>query len=96
MPYPFCVQVLFKNLGVDMKDITPTSLLENQPRQVEGNPDFSNKDLGAPLAPMISEVKTGTVSTLNKVELPVEIANPHTGGHTHLLSQVSTWLRYLI
>ena len=96
MPYPFYIQVLFKNLGVDMKDITPTSLLENRPRQVEGNPDFSNKDIGASHPPMISEAKSGIVSTLNKVELPVEVANPHTGGHTHLLSKVSICLIFLI
>lgn len=92
----FVFQVLFKNLGVDMKDITPTSLLENRPRQVEGNPDFSNKDIGASHPPMISEVKSAIVSTPNKVELPVEVASPHTGGHTHLLSQVSICLIFLI
>ena len=41
-------QVLFKNLGVDMKDITPTSLLKDRKREMEGNPDFSNEDVGAP------------------------------------------------
>ncbi|RVW97169.1 CCR4-NOT transcription complex subunit 1 [Vitis vinifera] len=87
MNLKFDIEVLFKNLGVDMKDITPTSLLENRPRQVEGNPDFSNKDIGASHPPMISEVKSAIVSTPNKVELPVEVASPHTGGHTHLLSQ---------
>ncbi|WKA05432.1 hypothetical protein VitviT2T_023400 [Vitis vinifera] len=87
MNLKFDIEVLFKNLGVDMKDITPTSLLENRPRQIEGNPDFSNKDIGASHPPMISEVKSAIVSTPNKVELPVEVASPHTGGHTHLLSQ---------
>lgn len=88
----FVFQVLFKNLSVDLKDMTPTSLLENRLRQVEGNPDFSNKDMGVSHPPMVSEAKSGMISSLNKVELPVEVASPLTGGHTPLLSQVSICL----
>ncbi|RVW15225.1 CCR4-NOT transcription complex subunit 1 [Vitis vinifera] len=83
---PFTSKVLFKNLGVDMKDITPTSLLENRPRQVEGNPDFSNKDIGASHPPMISEVKSAIVSMPNKVELPVEVAILTLVAHTFVIS----------
>lgn len=82
-------QVLFKNLVVDMKDVTPTSLLKDRVRQVEGNPDFSNKDVGVPQQQMVAEVKSGTISALNQVELPLEVASPsHPGGHSHILSQV--------
>lgn len=86
---PFAIQVLFKNLSVDMKDVTPTSLLKDRKREIEGNPDFSNKDVGASQAQMISDIKSGLVPPLNQVELPLEVANPsNTGGHPHILSQV--------
>lgn len=72
-----------------MKDITPTSLLKDRKREIEGNPDFSNKDVGASQPQMISEVKPGIISPLNHVELPVEVASSsNSGGPAHLLSQV--------
>lgn len=40
----FILQVLFKNLNVDMKEVKPSKLLENRVRELEGNPDFSNKE----------------------------------------------------
>lgn len=46
-------QVLFKNLGVDLKDVTPTSLLKDRVRQIEENPDFSNKDTGVSQQQMV-------------------------------------------
>ena len=83
------LQVLFKNLGVDLKDVTPTSLLKDRARQVEGNPDFSNKDVEVSQQQMVGEVKSGTISTLNQVELLLEVSSAsHTGGHSHILSQV--------
>lgn len=85
-------QVLFKNLGVDMKDITPTSLLKDRKREIEGNPDFSNKDAGASQPQIVADVKSGMISPLNHAELPLEVANPpSSGGHTHLLSQVCVY-----
>ncbi|XWS35646.1 hypothetical protein CRYUN_Cryun20dG0014500 [Craigia yunnanensis] len=88
MNLKFDIEVLFKNLSVDMKDITPTSLLEDRKRELEGNPDFSNKDVGASQPQMVAEVKSGIISSLNHVELPLEVATPpNSGGHTHLLSQ---------
>ncbi|GLT84370.1 hypothetical protein SLE2022_026050 [Rubroshorea leprosula] len=88
MNLKFDIEVLFKNLGVDMKDITPTSLLKDRKREIEGNPDFSNKDVGVSQPQMVAEVKSGIISPLNHVELPLEVANPpNSGGHTHLLSQ---------
>lgn len=83
------VQVLFKNLSVDMKDITPTSLLKDRKREIEGNPDFSNKDVGASQTQMVPEVKSSIMSSLNQVDLPLEVAaSSNSGNHTHLLSQV--------
>nr|KAJ0196164.1 hypothetical protein LSAT_V11C700373970 [Lactuca sativa] len=37
------VQVLFTNLNVDLKEVSPSSLLMDKVREVEGSPDFSNK-----------------------------------------------------
>nr|KAJ0207585.1 hypothetical protein LSAT_V11C500240380 [Lactuca sativa] len=37
------VQVLFKNLNVDLKEVSPSSLLMDKVREVEGSADFSNK-----------------------------------------------------
>jgi CCR4-NOT transcription complex subunit 1 len=87
------LQVLFKNLGVDMKDIAPTSLLKDRKREIEGNPDFSNKDVGASQPQMLPEVKSGIISPLNHVELPLEGASPpNSGVHAHMLSQVCVHL----
>lgn len=72
-----------------MKEITPTSLLKDRKREIDGNPDFSNKDVGASQTQMVAEVKSGIMSSLNQVELPLEVATPsNSGNHTHLLSQV--------
>lgn len=84
-------QVLFKHLSVDLKDVTPTSLLKDRAREVEGNPDFSNKDVGSSQPQMMNEVKSGMMSTLNQVEIPLDVAaSPHPGGHSRILSQVRT------
>ncbi|XP_043805903.1 CCR4-NOT transcription complex subunit 1 isoform X2 [Manihot esculenta] len=86
MNLKFDIEVLFKNLGVDMKDITPTSLLKDRKREIEGNPDFSNKDAGASQPQIVAEVKPAI--TLSHAELPHEAGNPpNSAGHTHLLSQ---------
>lgn len=82
-------QVLFKNLSVDMKEVKPTCLLKDRVREVEGNPDFSNKDVGATQSQIVPEVNSGVISTLNQVELQPEIVNPsHPSGHLNVLSQV--------
>ncbi|XP_057532309.1 uncharacterized protein LOC130810318 isoform X1 [Amaranthus tricolor] len=47
MNLKFDIEVLFKNLGVQIKEVTPTSLLRVRARIIEGNPDFSNKDFTA-------------------------------------------------
>ncbi|XVF79827.1 hypothetical protein PTKIN_Ptkin15bG0021000 [Pterospermum kingtungense] len=94
MNLKFDIEVLFKNLSVDMKDITLTSLLKDRKRELEGNPDFSNKDVGASQPQMVGEVKSGIIPPLNHVELPLEVATPpNSSGHTHLLSQYAAPLR---
>ncbi|KAF3440045.1 hypothetical protein FNV43_RR18323 [Rhamnella rubrinervis] len=88
MNLKFDIEVLFKLLNVELKEITPTSLLKDRKREIEGNPDFSNKDIGASQPQMVAEVKSGIISPLNQVELPLEVApSSNSGGHTHLLSQ---------
>ncbi|KAG5037361.1 hypothetical protein JHK86_018201 [Glycine max] len=88
MNLKFDIEVLFKNLCVDMKDVTPTSLLKDRKREIEGNPDFSNKDVGASQSQIITDIKSGLVPPVNQVELPLEVTNPsNTGAHPHILSQ---------
>ncbi|CAL5195221.1 unnamed protein product [Lathyrus oleraceus] len=87
MNLKFDIEVLYKNLGVDMKDVTPTSLLKDCKREIEGNPDFSNKDVGAS-SQMISDIKSSLVPPVNQVELPLEVTNPsNSGAHPHIVSQ---------
>ncbi|GMI98283.1 hypothetical protein like AT1G02080 [Hibiscus trionum] len=89
MNLKFDIEVLFKNLSVDMKDITPSCLLKDRKREIEGNPDFSNKDVGASQAPMVAE-KSGIIPPLNHVDLSLEGASPpNSGGPTQLPSQYS-------
>ncbi|XP_039063628.1 CCR4-NOT transcription complex subunit 1-like isoform X2 [Hibiscus syriacus] len=87
MNLKFDIEVLFKNLSVDMKDIAPTCLLKDRKRELEGNPDFSNKDVGASQASMVAE-KSGIVSPLNHADLSLEVASPpNSGGPTQFPSQ---------
>ncbi|KAI8032556.1 CCR4-NOT transcription complex subunit 1 [Camellia lanceoleosa] len=60
------IMVLFKNIGVDMKEVKPTSLLKDRVREVEGNLDFSNKDIGASQPQLVTEINTGIMCTLNQ------------------------------
>ncbi|XP_019056501.1 PREDICTED: CCR4-NOT transcription complex subunit 1-like [Tarenaya hassleriana] len=97
MNLKFDIEVLLKNLGVDMKDVAPTSLLKDRKRDTDGNPDFSSKDLFVAQISqpqMIPEAKPGAISTLNQVELPFDVAtSPNTGGHSKLSSQYAVPLR---
>ncbi|MFS7946426.1 putative MIF4G-like domain superfamily, CCR4-NOT transcription complex subunit 1 [Helianthus anomalus] len=77
MNLKFEIEVLFKNLNVDLKEVTPSSHLIDKVGEIEGNPDFSNKDVGTAQQPIVGEVKSNMISTLNQVELPVEYAAPH-------------------
>ncbi|CAA0820384.1 transcription regulators [Striga hermonthica] len=95
MNLKFEIEVLFKNLGVDLKDVTPTSLLKHKVREVEGNPDFSNKDMGSSQPPIPNEAKSGVVSIPNQVELPLDVSAPaHPGGHSRMVSQYATPLHH--
>ncbi|XP_008658994.1 CCR4-NOT transcription complex subunit 1 isoform X3 [Zea mays] len=73
MNLKFDIEVLFKNLTVDMKDVKPTSLLKDRLREVEGNPDFSNKDVTTSQTPVVPEVLPGTIPSSTHVELQPEI-----------------------
>lgn len=73
-----------------MKDVKPTSLLKDRVREIEGNPDFSNKDISASQtqSPMVAEANSGMLSTLNQVELQSELTNPSLpSGHSNVLNQ---------
>ncbi|KAG2320415.1 hypothetical protein Bca52824_013628 [Brassica carinata] len=89
MNLKFDIEVLFKNLGVDLKEVAPTSLLKDRKREIDGNPDFSNKDPGVThisQPQMIQEPKT--ISPLNQIDLPLDVANsPNTDAPSKLLSQ---------
>ncbi|ONL92550.1 transcription regulator [Zea mays] len=73
MNLKFDIEVLFKNLTVDIKDVKPTSLLKDRLREVEGNPDFSNKDVTASQTPVVAEVPSGTIPSLTHMEQQPEI-----------------------
>ncbi|KAF3523583.1 hypothetical protein F2Q69_00048859 [Brassica cretica] len=89
MNLKFDIEVLFKNLGVDLKEVAPTSLLKDRKREIDGNPDFSNKDLGVAhisQSQMISEPKT--ISPLKQIDLLLDVANSsNTDAPSQLLSQ---------
>ncbi|KAK4839920.1 hypothetical protein QYF36_025957 [Acer negundo] len=88
MNLKFDIEVLFKNLGVDMKNIKPTSLLKDRVKEVEGNPDFSNKDIVASQTQAVTEINSGIIPALNRVDLQPEIVNSsHPGGHFKVLPQ---------
>lgn len=76
-----------------MKDVTPTSLLKDRVREVEGNPDFSTKDVVSSQSQMVSEVKSGgIVSTINQVDLPLDVATPSLpSSHSRILAQVTAF-----
>ncbi|MFS7959667.1 putative MIF4G-like domain superfamily, CCR4-NOT transcription complex subunit 1 [Helianthus anomalus] len=88
MNLKFEIEVLFKNLNVDLKEVTPSSHLIDKVGEIEGNPDFSNKDVGTAQQPIVGEVKSNMISTLNQVELLVEVGcSSHSAGHSRILSQ---------
>ncbi|KAH9287615.1 hypothetical protein KI387_031732 [Taxus chinensis] len=88
----FDIEVLFKNLGVETKDVKPTQLLKGRAREIEGNPDFSNKDLGV-AHQSGTEHTTGTVSSNIQVEMQPEVSASHPGApHPPVLPQFSAAL----
>ncbi|KVH97106.1 hypothetical protein Ccrd_000794, partial [Cynara cardunculus var. scolymus] len=84
----FEIEVFFKNLDMDLKAVPPSSLLKGRVRKFEGNPDFSNKDVGSSQQHIVEEVNSTMRSDVNQVELPPEAAVPtYQGGHSHMLYQ---------
>ncbi|XP_024528197.1 CCR4-NOT transcription complex subunit 1 isoform X1 [Selaginella moellendorffii] len=76
MNLKFDIEVLFKHLGVEMKDVKQTQLVKGRMREVEGNPDFSNKELIAATHPPAT-TEHSIISNLNQVEfLPELPAHP--------------------
>ena len=78
-----------------MKEVRPTSLLKDRVREVEGNPDFSNQDIGGSQPQVITEIRTGIMSSSNEVGLQHEIVNSSQSlGHLNPLSQVCNSLYF--
>lgn len=82
---------------MDLKEVVPTSLLKDRVREVEGNPDFSNKDVGSSQPPIVGDVKSGIISSLNQVELPLEVPSPsHPSGPSRILTQVWAFSGFVV
>lgn len=62
------LQVLFKNLNVDMKEVKPSKLLEGLEREIDGNPDFSNKEAVFSQSP--SPAPSATTESAQSVAVP--------------------------
>ncbi|CAA2972771.1 Hypothetical predicted protein [Olea europaea subsp. europaea] len=86
MNIKFEIELLFKNLRVDLKDETPTSLLKDRIREVVDNPDFSN-NVGSSRPQMVNEAKSGITATPNQVDIRLDVASPYPTGHSHILSE---------
>ncbi|KAH7284495.1 hypothetical protein KP509_34G056500 [Ceratopteris richardii] len=89
MNLKFDIEVLFKNLGVDMKDVKVSQLLKGRPREIEGNPDFSNKDAGITHTPALYTSETTSASAIPAhvdltVEASVSASHPAQLGSSHI------------
>lgn len=84
--------MLFKNLGVDMKDVKVSQLLKGRPREIEGNPDFSNKDVAIAHPPALypTESTSSSTASMAHVDLPSEasISSSHSVVPPAVVSQV--------
>ncbi|XP_051134130.1 uncharacterized protein LOC127253505 [Andrographis paniculata] len=95
MNLKFEIEVLFKNLGVDLKEVAPSSLLKDKYREVDGNPDFSNKDVGNSQPTVVNDAKPGVISTMNQIDVPLEATSAqHPGGHSRIISPYGTPLQH--
>lgn len=70
------LQVLFKNLNVDMKELKPSKLLEGLERELEGNPDFSNKDPVFSQSPSPAPSANDSAQTVSVPSLPQQLDIP--------------------
>ncbi|XP_051196211.1 uncharacterized protein [Lolium perenne] len=94
MNLKFDIEVLFKNLSVDMKDVKPSSFLKDRIRQIEGNPDFSNKDVSASQTPVVAEVSSGMIPAKKLVEVQPElISTSRSTSLPNMLNQYAPPLR---
>lgn len=80
MNLKFDIEVLFKNLNVDMKEVKPSKLLEGLEREIDGNPDFSNKEAvfsqspsPAPSATIESAQSAAVPSLPQQLDIPPEL-----------------------
>ncbi|XP_074578118.1 uncharacterized protein LOC141834681 isoform X2 [Curcuma longa] len=90
MNLKFDIEVLFKNLSVDMKEVKPTTLLIDKIREVEGNPDFSNKDITAAHPPLV-EINSGLLPPSSHVELQTEVkSSSDPGSHPNAMAQYTS------
>ncbi|KAH0908132.1 hypothetical protein HID58_031453 [Brassica napus] len=92
MNLKFEIEIFFKNIGVNIKSVKPTSLLKNRNREIDGNPDFRNKDVGMAQGSrpqMIDEFKSENISPQNHVELPTNAGIHYAGVHSKLLPQAT-------
>ena len=76
-----------------MKDVKPTSLLKDRVREVEGNPDFSNKDISVSQSPVIAEVNSTIIPAMNQVELQPEV---NSTSHPNVMTQVGVQFHIII
>ena len=66
----------------------PTQLLKGRSREVEGNPDFSNKDLGTSQQQVVTNNTTGSIAPISQVELPEVSTSQDSTPHPPVLYQV--------
>ena len=52
----------------------PTQLLNGQAKEVEGNPDFSNKYLGIDQQQVVTKHTTGSIAPISQVELQPKVS----------------------
>uniref|UniRef100_A0A7I4E1I6 CCR4-Not complex component Not1 C-terminal domain-containing protein n=1 Tax=Physcomitrium patens TaxID=3218 RepID=A0A7I4E1I6_PHYPA len=72
----FDIEVLFKNLNVDVREVKHSKLLEGLEREVEGNPDFSNKDPIFSQSPSPALSASSSAPTVPVPSLPQQLDMP--------------------
>ena len=67
----------------------PTQLLKGRAREVEGNPDFSNKDLGTAQQQVVTKHTIGSIAPISQVEMQLEVSTSRDSTpHPPILDQV--------
>ncbi|KAI7998756.1 Cell division cycle 20.1, cofactor of APC complex [Camellia lanceoleosa] len=83
------IAVGLNNSNVQLWDSTANR--QDRVREVEGNPDFSNKDIGASQPQLVTEINTGIMCTLNQVELQPAISNSSQSSGRNIVENVYRW-----